>query len=82
MYPSWMDRLVQQDTVEIFVVSRVKSIEFPASESNGLIESTPNKMQKGLHYLCPSRYEPCLCSTVDVLCPVTLGKNSQSFVNC
>ncbi len=77
-----MDRLVQQDTVEIFVVSRVKSIEFPASESNGLIESTPNKMQKGLHYLYPSRYEPCLCSTVDVLCPVTLGKKSQSFVNC
>ncbi len=77
-----MDRWVQQDTVEIFVVSRAKSNELPASESNGLIETAPNEMQKGLHYLCPSRCGPCLCSTVDVLCPVTLGKKSQSFVNC
>lgn len=43
-----MDWWVEQDTVEIFVVSRVKSIELPASESHGLIETTPNESQKGL----------------------------------
>ncbi len=53
-----MDRLVQQDTVEIFVVSRVKSIEFPASESNGLIESTPNKMQKDFITFVPPDTNP------------------------
>lgn len=63
--------------VGIVVVSRVKSIELPTSESNGLIKTTPNETQKGLCYVCPLRCGPCLCSTVEMCSALLLQGGSH-----